>query len=86
MCYGSIKRGVINSDLGEQGKWHKAHEIYVDCSFISTVIQCLSVLQALLLGLDAYLVMDKTNTVLDIIELSPVGESEVKLKEENLVN
>lgn len=34
----------------------------------------------------AYLVMDQTNTVLDIIELSPVGESEVKLKEENLVN
>lgn len=43
-------------------------------------------LQALLLGLDAYLVVDKTNTVPDIIELSLVGESEFKLKEENPVN
>lgn len=37
-------------------------------------------LQALLLGLDAYLVVDKTNTVPDIIELSLVDDTEVKLK------
>lgn len=27
MCHGSIKKRMVNSDLGEQGKWHKAHEI-----------------------------------------------------------
>lgn len=43
-------------------------------------------LQTLLLGLDTYLVVDKTNTVPDIIKLSLVGETEVKLKGENPVS